>query len=100
LIHLAEKKFRYLSDEATTICYTGCWPQGLYKTEIESTDFITAFAFLKAFLVIRNKNKPIIIIIIKVKLSLCLINQALHHEGVWGSGCIDPRFLDLGTSWR
>jgi hypothetical protein len=22
------------------------------------------------------------------------------HEGVWGSGCIDPRFLDLSTSWR
>jgi hypothetical protein len=27
-------------------------------------------------------------------------NQALHHEDVWGSGCIDPRFVDLGTSWR
>jgi hypothetical protein len=23
-----------------------------------------------------------------------------HHEGVWGSGCIDPYFLDLGISWR
>jgi hypothetical protein len=21
------------------------------------------------------------------------------HEGVWGSRCIDPHFLDLGTSW-
>jgi hypothetical protein len=37
---------------------------------------------------------------IKVKLSLCLTNQALRHEGVWGSGCLDPQFLDLGTSWR
>jgi hypothetical protein len=36
----------------------------------------------------------------KVKLSLCLTNQALRHDGVWGSGCIDPHFLDLGTSWR
>jgi hypothetical protein len=36
----------------------------------------------------------------KVKLSLCLINKALRHEGVRGSGCIDPHFLDLGTSWR
>jgi hypothetical protein len=36
----------------------------------------------------------------KVKLSLCLTNWALRHEGVWGSGFIDPRFLDLGTSWR
>jgi hypothetical protein len=35
---------------------------------------------------------------VKVKLSLCVTNQA--HEGVWGSGCIDPHFLDLGTSWR
>jgi hypothetical protein len=36
----------------------------------------------------------------KVKLSLCLTNYALRHEGVWGSGCIDTYFLDLGTSWR
>jgi hypothetical protein len=32
--------------------------------------------------------------------SLWLPNWALLHEGVWGSGCIDPHFLDLGTSWR
>jgi hypothetical protein len=24
----------------------------------------------------------------------------LRHEDVWGSGCIDPHFLDLDTSWR
>jgi hypothetical protein len=36
----------------------------------------------------------------KVKLSLCLTNQAQRHEGVWGSGYINPRVLDLGTSWR
>jgi hypothetical protein len=36
----------------------------------------------------------------KVKLSLCLMNYALCHEGIWGSGCIAPHFLDLGTSWR
>jgi hypothetical protein len=36
---------------------------------------------------------------VKVKLSLCLTNIALSHEGVWGSGCIDSHFLDLGTSW-
>jgi hypothetical protein len=36
----------------------------------------------------------------KVKLSLCLTNYALHHEDVrGGSGCIDPHFRDLGTSW-
>jgi hypothetical protein len=36
----------------------------------------------------------------KVKLSLCLNNLALCHEDIWRSGCIDPRFLDLGTSCR
>jgi hypothetical protein len=23
-----------------------------------------------------------------------------RYEGVWENGCIDPHFLDLGTSWR
>jgi hypothetical protein len=27
------------------------------------------------------------------------LNEALRHEGVLGSGCIDPGFLDLGSSW-
>jgi hypothetical protein len=36
----------------------------------------------------------------KVELSLCLTIKALRHEGVWKSGCIDQRLLDLGTSWR
>jgi hypothetical protein len=31
-------------------------------------------------------------------LSRCWTNWALRHEGVWGSGCIDPRFLHLGTA--
>jgi hypothetical protein len=31
-----------------------------------------------------------------VKLSLCLTNDALRHEGVWGSRCTDSHFLDLG----
>jgi hypothetical protein len=35
----------------------------------------------------------------KVKLSLCLTNYAQRHEGLWESRCIDPRILDLGTSW-
>jgi hypothetical protein len=29
-----------------------------------------------------------------------LTNKALRNEGAWGSGRIDPHFLDLGTSWR
>jgi hypothetical protein len=36
----------------------------------------------------------------KVKLSLCLTDQALRHEDVWGNGRIEPRILDLVTSWR
>jgi hypothetical protein len=31
---------------------------------------------------------------------LCLTIEALCYEDVWGSGCIDPRFLDLSTNWR
>jgi hypothetical protein len=29
----------------------------------------------------------------KVKFSLCLINYALCHENIWGSGGIAPHFL-------
>jgi hypothetical protein len=36
----------------------------------------------------------------KVKLYLCLTNSALRHEDICVSGCIDPRFLDITTSWR
>jgi hypothetical protein len=39
-----------------------------------------------------------IIKITKVKLSLCLNDYALRHEDVCGSGCMDPRNLDFGTS--
>jgi hypothetical protein len=38
----------------------------------------------------------------KAKLSLCLTNLALHHEGVWGSGGIDAHIPDLcilGNEW-
>jgi hypothetical protein len=38
--------------------------------------------------------------VLQVKLSLCLTNQALRHEGVWGSGSVDPHFLDLVNSSR
>jgi hypothetical protein len=34
-----------------------------------------------------------------VKLYQCLNNWTLRHEGIGGSGCIDPHFLDLSTSW-
>jgi hypothetical protein len=31
--------------------------------------------------------------------SMFLTNLVLHYEGVWGIGCTEPQFLDLGTSW-
>jgi hypothetical protein len=34
------------------------------------------------------------------KQSLRLTNQAPRQEDVPGSGCVGPRFLDIGTSWR
>jgi hypothetical protein len=34
-----------------------------------------------------------------VKLPLCLIKQAPHHEYVSGSGGVAPHFIDLGTNW-
>jgi hypothetical protein len=34
-----------------------------------------------------------------MKLSLYLINYALCHDDVWGSGDISPTILDLGTKW-
>jgi hypothetical protein len=37
---------------------------------------------------------------IKVNLFLCLTKLALRHVDLWGSGCINPHFLDLGISWR
>jgi hypothetical protein len=40
-----------------------------------------------------SKNK------VEVKKSLCLTNYALHHEDVWGSGCIDPHvFCSTGLN--
>jgi hypothetical protein len=35
---------------------------------------------------------------VKVKLSMCLTDETLCHEDIWGSVCIDPR-IHFGTSW-
>jgi hypothetical protein len=48
----------------------------------------------QSYMVYYNKTE------VKVKLSLYLTNKLLRHEGVWGSGYLDPHFLDVGTSWR
>jgi hypothetical protein len=52
------------------------------------------------FLLSSGHRRPQLFSNVKVKLSLCLSNQILHHEGVWGSGCIDPHSLDLSTNLR
>jgi hypothetical protein len=36
----------------------------------------------------------------KLKLSFCLTNSALKHEGVRGGGFIDPQILNLKNSWK
>jgi hypothetical protein len=41
-----------------------------------------------------------VFLIKRVKLSLYLTKYSLLHDGVLWSGYIDPRFLDLDTSWR
>jgi hypothetical protein len=35
-----------------------------------------------------------------VKLSLCLINWAPHHEDIWGTEGTAPLILNLGTRWK
>jgi hypothetical protein len=37
---------------------------------------------------------------VKVKLSLCLTNEAPCHEGIKWSECIDPHFIDFATRSR
>jgi hypothetical protein len=60
---------------------------------LEEFHFLALYHYIETELTIWNMVK-------NGKVALCLINQALSHEGVRGSGCIDPHFLDLGTSWR
>jgi hypothetical protein len=31
---------------------------------------------------------------------VAVLNYALHHEDVWGNGCIAPSLFDLRNSWR
>jgi hypothetical protein len=49
------------------------------------------FRYLHLFITFCNKGK--------VKLPLCLTNQALHHERVWVSGCTDTHFPGLDICW-
>jgi hypothetical protein len=49
----------------------------------------------------RNSLIPFCLQCISVKGKFVpVFNQALRQEILWESGCIDPNFLDLETSWR
>jgi hypothetical protein len=72
------------------------------KIKLVLSNFLHAKLFHRIGLPLRSPvcfHCIIIVIIIKVKLSLCLTNKAPRHEGPWGSRFMNPRFLDLGTSW-
>jgi hypothetical protein len=71
-----------------------------YKTTISCTvlvvvKYISSVNSLPVFI---SRNLPLLCKTIG-KVSLCFTNYALRHEGLWESGCIDPHFVDLGTSW-
>jgi hypothetical protein len=48
----------------------------------------------------RRCVRPAWVIVSEGKIVSVLNYLSIHHEDVWWSGCIDPGFLDLGTSWR
>jgi hypothetical protein len=49
----------------------------------------------------RRLLQPVDIIATKGKQKVnTVLYLTLRHEDVWGSACLGPRFLHLGTSWR
>jgi hypothetical protein len=44
-------------------------------------------------------HKTIYLVHFPFKLSPYLTNWSVRLEDVWGSGCIDPYFLNFGTGW-
>jgi hypothetical protein len=65
----------------------GVLPYAVYIYE----PYFCACIFVASFMILKMR----LLHGIKAKLSLGLTNEAPHHEGVRGSACIDPRFLDL-----
>jgi hypothetical protein len=48
-----------------------------------------------------KRNICIYFLIESISSNVCMLSLCLSMgEGVWGSGCIDPYFLHLGSSWR
>jgi hypothetical protein len=60
---------------------------------LSTAEYVPSSGLSRSYIISEVKGKS------KVKLSLCVTNEALRHEDVWGSWCIDPHFLDLGSSW-
>jgi hypothetical protein len=62
---------------------------------------LTSYRVLQESSEIQTKwnSFPVRCVKAKLKLSHCLTNWALRHEGICGSGCIYSRFIYLGTSW-
>jgi hypothetical protein len=63
------------------------WPSCLWSVSIVFIIFPQTLSIY--FLSLRQQHKTTT----KVKLTLCLINKALCHEDIWGSGGIAPPFL-------
>jgi hypothetical protein len=42
----------------------------------------------------------VVIYFLLIVKSLCLTKQALHHQDILRSGCIDAHFIDLSSIWR
>jgi hypothetical protein len=70
------------------------------KAHFLSKSYVRDLANDKAHVIFGQIGTPQLRYKGKVKLSLCLTNYALCHEGVWWRGCIAPHILDLGTIWR
>jgi hypothetical protein len=62
-------------------------------SEYDSSESLLGQSFLESDIrLVNNSNGPYS--------GYMRVEKALCHEGVQGSGCIDPYFLDLGTSGR
>jgi hypothetical protein len=72
------------------VCRWSAWKIWKGATKLECVSFLCYTTLAKIRIIIGKT----------VKVSLCLTNYALRHEDVWGSGCTDPRILDVGTSSR
>jgi hypothetical protein len=67
------------------------WNPKVYYRVHKSPPLVTILSYISPIHTIPSYLRSILILSIPLRLSL--------PRGVWGSGCIDPHCLDLGTSW-